>query len=79
MRVRTAVAAALAATAVLAGAGAAAADEGPNAQGAALQSPGIAAGDVIQPPVTVPINISNNSINIVGIGDTVHHNNSAND
>ncbi|ARF54586.1 chaplin [Streptomyces gilvosporeus] len=61
----TLTAAALAATGVLAGAGVAAADSG--AHGAAVGSPGIVSGNVIQAPVSVPANVCGNSINIVGI------------
>ncbi|MFI1800512.1 chaplin [Streptomyces sp. NPDC020379] len=61
------VAAAAAATGglVLAGAGIAAADSG--AQGAAVNSPGVVAGNVIQAPIEVPVNVCGNSINIVGL------------
>ncbi|MFF4531069.1 chaplin [Streptomyces sp. NPDC001407] len=60
------VAAAAAATGglVLAGAGIAAADSG--AQGAAVNSPGVASGNVIQVPVNVPVNVCGNTITIVG-------------
>ncbi|MEU5423086.1 chaplin [Streptomyces sp. NPDC020667] len=60
------VAAAAAATGglVLAGAGIAAADSG--AQGAAVHSPGVASGNVIQVPVNVPVNVCGNTITIVG-------------
>ncbi|MEU2513746.1 chaplin [Streptomyces syringium] len=50
---------------VLAGAGVAAADSG--AQGAAVNSPGIASGNVVQVPVNVPVNACGNTINIVGL------------
>ncbi|MEV6777323.1 chaplin [Streptomyces syringium] len=50
---------------VLAGAGVAAADSG--AQGAAVNSPGIASGNVIQVPVKVPVNACGNTINVVGL------------
>ncbi|QLE71354.1 chaplin [Streptomyces rectiverticillatus] len=50
---------------VLAGAGLAAADSG--AQGAAVNSPGVISGNVIQAPVHVPVNACGNSINIVGL------------
>jgi hypothetical protein len=50
---------------VLAGAGLAAADSG--AQGAAVNSPGIVSGNVIQAPVSVPVNLCGNTINIVGL------------
>ncbi|MEU5426313.1 chaplin [Streptomyces olivoreticuli] len=61
------VAAAAAATGglVLAGAGLAAADSG--AQGAAVNSPGVVSGNVIQAPIEVPLNVCGNSINVVGL------------
>ncbi|MEU2868200.1 chaplin [Streptomyces olivoreticuli] len=60
------VAAAAAATGglVLAGAGLAAADSG--AQGAAVGSPGVVSGNVVQAPVHIPLNVCGNSINIIG-------------
>ncbi|WP_030257883.1 chaplin [Streptomyces violens] len=66
MSIRRAVAAtALAAAAVLGGAGVAAADSG--AHGAAVNSPGIASGNVIQAPIHIPVNVCGNSINVVGL------------
>ncbi|ANP54085.1 hypothetical protein J2Z21_005368 [Streptomyces griseochromogenes] len=50
---------------VLAGAGMAAADSG--AQGAALHSPGVLSGNVVQAPVHVPVNVCGNTISVVGI------------
>ncbi|MEV4443040.1 chaplin [Streptomyces sp. NPDC049577] len=49
----------------LAGAGIAAADSG--AQGAAVKSPGVVSGNVIQVPVQVPVNLCGNSANVVGL------------
>ncbi|MFJ9814399.1 chaplin [Streptomyces sp. NPDC101151] len=66
MRGRTALAAAaLAATAVLGCAGAAAADAG--AQGAAVHSPGVLSGNVVQVPVHAPINVCGNTISVIGL------------
>ncbi len=66
MRIRTAMAAtAMAAAAVLAGAGAAAADSG--AEGAAIGSPGVLSGNVVQIPVHVPINVCGNSVSVIGL------------
>jgi hypothetical protein len=61
------------ATAVLAGAGAvlaggaglAAADAG--AQGAAVASPGVVSGNVLQVPVHVPVNLCGNTVSVVGL------------
>lgn len=75
---RIAKAAALTAVAgatVLGAAGAAgAADHGPgydrggaSAQGAAVGSPGFASGNVIQVPISVPVNACGNTVNIPGL------------
>jgi hypothetical protein len=37
------------------------------AQGAAVNSPGVVSGNVVQVPVQVPVNVCGNSINIVGL------------
>ncbi|ARZ70927.1 chaplin [Streptomyces sp. HU2014] len=50
---------------VLAGSGIAMASSG--AQGAAVNSPGVVSGNVIQVPVQVPVNLCGNSINVVGL------------
>ncbi|MFI1164178.1 chaplin ChpH [Streptomyces sp. NPDC020801] len=50
---------------VLAGAGLAAADSG--AQGAAVQSPGVLSGNVVQVPVHVPVNVCGNTISVIGL------------
>lgn len=50
---------------VLGGAGVAAADAG--AQGAAVQSPGVASGNVVQVPIHLPINACGNTVNIIGL------------
>ncbi|CAL9318391.1 chaplin ChpH [Streptomyces sp. SudanB182_2057] len=50
---------------VLAGAGLAVADSG--AQGAALNSPGVASGNVVQAPIHVPVNVCGNTIDVVGV------------
>ncbi|MFE9422399.1 chaplin [Kitasatospora sp. NPDC006697] len=49
---------------VLGGAGAAAADA--TATGAAIGSPGVLSGNVIQIPIHIPINICGNTINVIG-------------
>ncbi|MFH8474270.1 chaplin ChpH [Streptomyces sp. NPDC018000] len=50
---------------VLAGAGMAVADSG--AQGAAVDSPGVVSGNVIQAPVHVPVNACSNTISVIGL------------
>ncbi|MCI0384837.1 chaplin [Streptomyces sp. CNQ085] len=50
---------------VLAGAGVAAADSG--AKGAAIGSPGVVSGNVIQAPIHVPVNACGNTISVIGL------------
>ncbi|MBA2812404.1 MULTISPECIES: chaplin ChpH [Streptomyces] len=50
---------------VLAGAGLAVADSG--AQGAAVGSPGVLSGNVVQAPVHVPVNFCGNTISVIGL------------
>ncbi|MDX3096892.1 chaplin [Streptomyces sp. ME01-24h] len=50
---------------VAAGAGVAVADSG--AQGAAVGSPGVLSGNVIQAPVNIPVNLCGNTVNILGL------------
>ncbi|MCX5139204.1 MULTISPECIES: chaplin ChpH [unclassified Streptomyces] len=50
---------------VLAGAGMAVADSG--AQGAAVGSPGVLSGNVVQVPVHVPVNVCGNTISVIGL------------
>ncbi|MEU7551432.1 chaplin [Streptomyces sp. NPDC044571] len=56
---------AAAGSALAAGAGLAVADAG--AHGAAVGSPGVLSGNVVQVPVHIPINICGNSVNVVGL------------
>ncbi|MET9832529.1 chaplin ChpE [Streptomyces sp. NPDC006385] len=50
-----------------AGAGMASATDGAHADGKAVGSPGVGSGNVVQAPVHVPVNVSGNSVNVVGI------------
>ncbi|MFE6847749.1 chaplin ChpH [Streptomyces sp. NPDC057686] len=50
---------------VLAGAGLAHADA--DAQGAAIGSPGVLSGNVVQVPVHVPVNVCGNTVNVIGL------------
>lgn len=50
---------------MLAGAGVAAADSG--AQGAAVQSPGVLSGNVVQAPIHIPVNACGNTVNVIGL------------
>lgn len=56
--------AAIGCTMILGGAGVASADSG--ATGAAVGSPGVLSGNVVQVPIHVPINVCGNSVNVVG-------------
>ncbi|AIA02665.1 chaplin [Streptomyces noursei] len=58
-------AAAIAGGVVIAGAGLAVADSG--AQGAAVHSPGVVSGNVIQAPVHIPVNVCGNTISVIGL------------
>lgn len=51
---------------------------GSTANGVARNSPGVASGNLVQLPVTVPVNVCSNSISGVGIGDTASNNTCAN-
>ncbi|MFF2849629.1 chaplin [Streptomyces sp. NPDC058001] len=55
----------VAAAAVVGTAGIAAADSG--AQGAAVKSPGVLSGNVLQAPIHIPVNICGNTVNGVGV------------
>ncbi|MEV7276249.1 chaplin [Streptomyces sp. NPDC093111] len=50
---------------VAAGAGVASAHA--DAQGQALHSPGVASGNLVQAPVHVPVNVSGNTVNVIGL------------
>ncbi|MFF2524280.1 chaplin ChpH [Streptomyces liangshanensis] len=50
---------------VLAGAGMAVADSG--AQGAAVGSPGVLSGNVVQVPVHIPVNACGNTVSVIGL------------
>lgn len=61
---------------VLAGAGIAAADAG--AQGAAVKSPGVLSGNVVQVPVHVPVNACGNTVSVIGLLNPAFGNTCAN-
>ncbi|GAA0688576.1 hypothetical protein GCM10010193_48320 [Kitasatospora atroaurantiaca] len=63
---------------VLAGAGVAAAHGGAQAEGAAVNSPGVASGNLIQVPVHVPVNVCGNTINVIGLLNPAFGNNCQN-
>ena len=62
---------------VLAGAGLAVADAG--AQGAAVHSPGVLSGNVVQAPVHVPVNVCGNTISVIGLLNPAFGNTCVND
>lgn len=51
---------------------------GAGAHGAAQGSPGVVSGNGVQLPVDLPVNVSGNSVNVVGIGDPAFGNESVN-
>ncbi|ELP64096.1 chaplin family protein [Streptomyces sp. WI04-05B] len=61
---------------VLGGAGMATADAG--AQAAAVGSPGVLSGNVVQVPVHVPVNVCGNSISVIGLLNPAFGNTCAN-
>ncbi|MFD7446363.1 chaplin [Streptomyces sp. NPDC059909] len=68
MRMRTLVATVgLTAAALFGGAGAAVADNGAEAIGAAANSGGLLSGNVVQVPVSVPLNVCGNTLNILAL------------
>ncbi|MGW0363685.1 chaplin [Streptomyces sp. NPDC002990] len=56
---------AVAGSAVAAGAGLAVADAG--AHGAAVGSPGVLSGNLVQVPVHVPVNVCGNTVNVIAL------------
>ncbi|MET9498614.1 chaplin [Streptomyces sp. NPDC006552] len=62
--------------AVVAGAGAASADSG--AQGAAVNSPGVLSGNVVQVPVHIPVNACGNTVDVIGLLNPAFGNGCAN-
>ncbi|MEU3957501.1 chaplin [Streptomyces achromogenes] len=50
---------------LFAGAAVASADSG--AQGAAVGSPGVLSGNVVQIPVSIPVNACGNTVNVIGL------------
>jgi len=51
---------------------------GASAHGSAQDSPGVLSGNGVQLPVHLPVNVSGNSVNVVGIGDAAVGNESTN-
>ncbi|MEU9132460.1 chaplin [Kitasatospora sp. NPDC048540] len=63
---------------VLAGAGMASAHGGATAQGAAVGSPGVLSGNLVQVPVHVPVNVCGNTISVIGLLNPAFGNNCQN-
>ncbi|MFD5267506.1 chaplin [Streptomyces sp. NPDC058335] len=61
---------------IVSGAGLAMADAG--AQGAAVGSPGVLSGNLVQVPIHVPINVCGNTVNIIGLLNPAFGNTCAN-
>nr|WP_305793840.1 chaplin [Streptomyces hyaluromycini] len=51
----------------LAGTTAAYADNGAEAHGVAVDSPGLLSGNVVQIPISIPINVCGNTVNVIGL------------
>ncbi|MYW02527.1 DUF320 domain-containing protein [Streptomyces sp. SID3343] len=54
-------------TAALVMAGAGAASAGAEAGGAAVDSPGVLSGNNVQAPISIPLNVCGNSVDVIGI------------
>jgi hypothetical protein len=65
LRYKSAAVAALAGAAILVSGGVASADSVAN--GAAIGSPGLLSGNVVQIPIHIPVNVCGNSINVIGL------------
>ncbi|MFE6339044.1 chaplin [Streptomyces sp. NPDC057798] len=61
---------------VLGAAATASADGG--AQGAAVGSPGVASGNVVQVPIHIPVNACGNTVNVIGLLNPAFGNTCAN-
>ncbi|MGI5373032.1 chaplin family protein [Streptomyces sp. CA-251387] len=61
-----------------AGKPAAASRGGASAEGSGKDSPGVGSGNVVQLPVHLPVNVSGNSVNVVGVGNPATGNESVN-
>ncbi|MFD5468064.1 chaplin [Kitasatospora sp. NPDC127059] len=63
---------------VLAAAGVASAHGGAGAEGAAVSSPGVVAGNQVQVPVHVPVNLCGNTVSVIGVLNPAFGNHCAN-
>ncbi|MEU6993805.1 chaplin [Streptomyces sp. NPDC046465] len=64
---KTALAVVAAGLAAGASAGVASATSDAQANGVATKSPGVGSGNLVQAPVHVPVNVTGNSVNVVGL------------
>lgn len=71
--------AAVVAGAILALGAAAPAFADSGAEGAAVGSPGVLSGNVVQLPVHVPVNVCGNTVNVIGLLNPAFGNTCAND
>ncbi|MET8022497.1 chaplin [Streptomyces avermitilis] len=55
-----------------------AAGSGASAQGSGKDSPGVVSGNTVQLPVHLPVNVSGNTVNVVGVGNAAVGNESTN-
>ncbi|MFF7972640.1 chaplin family protein [Streptomyces sp. NPDC007905] len=62
--------------AIAGGAGMASADSG--ASGEAANSPGVVSGNVVQAPIHVPVNVSGDTVNVIGLLNPAFGNGAAN-
>ncbi|WP_093694836.1 chaplin [Streptomyces sp. 2231.1] len=60
------------------GSGSASSSKGASAHGRVTDSPGVLSGNGLQLPIDLPVNVSGNSINAVGVGNPVFGNQSVN-
>ncbi|WP_433548303.1 chaplin [Streptomyces sp. CA-294286] len=63
---------------VAAGAGAASATSGADANGKAVQSPGVGSGNLVQAPVHIPVNAVGNTVSVIGALNPVFGNDGLN-
>lgn len=48
-------------------------DNGAHASGAAVLSPGVGSGNLVQVPVAVPVNVCGNTVSVIGALNYVHN------
>ncbi|MFF8847488.1 chaplin [Streptomyces sp. NPDC015127] len=64
--------------AVSAGAASATTGGGAHAHGGAVGSPGVGSGNLVQVPVHIPVNVSGNTVNVIGLLNPAFGNTSLN-